>query len=58
MFNAAFTWNQTDGEKHLVSGSGKNQQSDGMGGQQNETCVTMCCYGDVGPFTKNGIKHI
>ena len=32
------------------------KQSDRMAGQQSETCMTICCYGDVVLFTNNGIK--
>ncbi len=54
----AFTWNQADGGRHLVNGTGKNKQSNRMEGRQNKTPMMTCCYGDVVLFTKNGIKYI
>ncbi len=46
--DAAFTWNQTeDGGRRLVNIMGKNKQSDGVEDGQNETQMTMYCYGDV-----------
>ncbi len=41
-----------DDRRHLVNITG-NKQTDEMGGQQNETPMTMCCYSDVALFTKN-----
>ena len=55
---AAFTWVQADSrlqKEHLLDGTGKTQSA-GMAGQQNETSMTKCRYGDVVLFTKNGIK--
>ncbi len=42
-----------DGGRRLMNGTGKNKQSDGMEGRQNETFMAICCYGDVRLFVKN-----
>lgn len=58
--NAVSAWIQTDGRQQLDNTfwmARENKQSDGMAGQQNWTCMTICCYGDL-QFTKNGIKIV
>ncbi len=56
--NAAFTWNQAEGGRHLVNGTGINKQSDEMEGQQNKTPMMMCCCRDVLFCTNNCLKYI
>ncbi len=44
-------------QQDLVNSRGKNKQSDGMEGQQNETPMMMCCCGYVVLFTKNETNY-
>ncbi len=45
-----------DGRRHLVNDTGIKKQSSGEEGQESETFMTMCCYGDVVLFSKNRPK--
>ncbi len=59
--HAALTWNQADSRRQTQETPHEQRgkkQFDRMEGWQNETRMTMCCYGDVILFAKNGIKHI
>lgn len=60
---AAFTWNPAAvrwqmARGHLLAGTGHNKQFNGTAELQNEVHTTVCCYGAVLLFTKNGTKPI
>ncbi len=42
---------------HGVRRRAEETKFDGMWGRQNETCMAVCCYGDVVLFAKNGIRY-